>query len=77
MANMSEEWKQSILEVVTTTGEKAPKAVPSQAFPGRPYMGLNRPYQEPFINPSGERGPVDKSLFKGASKPVKTDTKTA
>jgi len=77
MANMSEDWRQSILEVVTTTGEKAPKSVPSQAFPGRPYMGLNRPYQEPFINPSGERGPVDRSLFKGASKPVKKDTKTA
>ena len=77
MANMSEEWRQSILEVVTTTGATAPKAVPSQAFPGRPYMGLNRPYQEPFINPSGERAPVDRSLFKGASKPVKKDTKTA
>ena len=77
MANMSEEWKQSILEVVTTTGERAPKAVPSQMFPGRPFMGANKPFQEPFVNPSGDRGPVDRSLFKGASKPVKKDTKTA
>jgi hypothetical protein len=77
MLEMDSEAIQNILEVVTTTGEKAPKAVPSQAFPGRPYMGLNRPYQEPFINPSGERGPVDKSLFRGASKPTKKDTKTA
>jgi hypothetical protein len=77
MGAMSEAWIESILEVVTTTGEKAPKAVPSQMFPGRPFMGANRPYQDPFINPSGERGPVDRSLFKGASKPVKKDTKTA
>jgi len=77
MANMSEEWKQSIVEVVTTTGQTAPKAVPSQMFPGRPFVGAERPFQQPFINPSGERAPVDKSLFKGASKPVKKDTKTA
>jgi len=77
MANMSEQWKQSIVEVVTTTGQTAPKAVPSQMFPGRPFVGAERPFQQPFINPSGERAPVDKSLFKGASKPVKKDTKTA
>jgi len=77
MANMSEQWKQSIVEVVTTTGQTAPKAVPSQMFPGRPLMGAERPFQQPFINPSGERAPVDKSFFKGASKPVKKETKPA
>jgi len=77
MLEMDSEAIQNILEVVTTTGATAPKGVPSQAFPGRPYMGLNRPYQEPFINPSGERAPVDRSLFRGASKPTKKDTKTA
>jgi hypothetical protein len=40
-------------------------------FPKAPGMGANRPYEEPFINPSGSRG------LKGASNPIKKDTKTA
>ena len=72
MANMSEEWRQSIVEgVVSTTGQVNPPIKPSQMFPKSPGMGANRPYEDPFINPSGSRG------LKGASNPIKKDTKTA
>jgi hypothetical protein len=40
-------------------------------FPKAPNMGANRPYEDPFINPSGSRA------LKGASNPIKKDTKTA
>ena len=70
MLEMDSQMIQDIVEVVTTTGEKAPKAVPSQMFPNAPRMGAERPFEKPFINPSG-------APFKGASKSVKKDTKTA
>lgn len=70
MLEMDSKTIQSIVEVITTTGEKAPKAVPSPMFPNAPRMGAERPFQAPFINPSG-------APFKGASRSVKKDTKTA
>ncbi len=76
---MSDEWFETIIE--DSVVEQQIK--PGQMFPGLPNMGANRPYQEPFINPSGSRSPVDDTLFiktpvKKASKPSKpNDEKTA
>ena len=72
MVNMSEDWRESIVEaVVSTTGQVNPPIKPGPMFPKAPNMGANRPYEDPFINPSGSRA------LKGASNPVKKDTKTA
>ena len=37
-------------------------------FPGLPHMGANRPYEDPFINPSGSKD-NSKTPVKKASKP--------
>jgi len=72
MVNMSEDWRESIVEaVVSTTGQVNPPIKPGPMFPKAPNMGANRPYEDPFINPSGSRA------LKGASNPIKKDTKTA
>jgi hypothetical protein len=72
MAAMSEAWIESIVEaVVSSTGQVNPPIKAGPMFPKAPNMGANRPYEDPFINPSGSRAP------KGASTPVKKNTKTA
>jgi hypothetical protein len=72
MVNMSGDWRESIVEaVVSTTGQVNPPIKPGPMFPKAPNMGANRPYEDPFINPSGSRA------LKGASNPIKKDTKTA
>jgi hypothetical protein len=72
MGAMSEAWVESIVEVVvSTTGQVNPPIKAGPMFPKAPNMGANRPYEDPFINPSGSRAP------KGASTPVKKNTKTA
>ena len=69
---MSEAWVESIVEaVVSSTGQVNPPIKAGPMFPKAPNMGANRPYEDPFINPSGSRAP------KGASTPVKKNTKTA
>jgi hypothetical protein len=72
MGAMSEAWVESIVEaVVSSTGQINPPIKAGPMFPKAPNMGANRPYEDPFINPSGSKAP------KGASTPVKKNTKTA
>jgi hypothetical protein len=72
MTEMDAEMIGDIVEaVVSTTGQVNPPIKPGPMFPKAPNMGANRPYEDPFINPSGSR------TLKGASNPVKKDTKTA
>ena len=64
---LSDEWFETIIE--DSVVEQQIK--PGQMFPGLTHMGANRPYEDPFINPSGSRAPVDnsKTPVKKASKP--------